>query len=138
MLLLSGINREDGQLVELGAVHERWPGTNTSALVLTSVHTNPGVLGMHLVDNLVSLSLRITKDKTTEHFISLLGFSGRDTLLGLDDFFVFGKQLLPNFLLSFCLIFGELKKRLHFPSNFNQSMKGLLYVCCHSFLIDDA
>ena len=92
---------------------------------------------MHLVDNLVLLSLRIAGNKTLEHFVSLLGFSNRDTLLGLEDFFVFGKHLLPNFLLSFSLVFRELKKGLHFPSNLNQSLKGLLYVRCHPFLIDD-
>ncbi len=32
-LLLGGINREDGQLVEHDAVHKRRPGTNANALV---------------------------------------------------------------------------------------------------------
>ncbi len=32
-LLLSGVNREDGQLMELDAVQKRWPGTNMRALV---------------------------------------------------------------------------------------------------------
>ena len=32
-LLLSGINREDGQLVELDEVKKRWPETNMRALV---------------------------------------------------------------------------------------------------------
>jgi hypothetical protein len=65
---------------------------------------------MHLVDNLVPLSLQIPDDKTMEHFVRLLGFSDCKNLLGLEDFFVFGKCLLPNFLLGFSLIFRELKK----------------------------
>ncbi len=69
---------------------------------------------MHLVDNLVPLSLRIANNKTMEHFVCLLGFSDRETLLGLGDFFIFRKGLLPNFLLSFSLVFKELKKGLIF------------------------
>jgi hypothetical protein len=65
---------------------------------------------MHLVDNLVPLSSRIADDEAMENFISLLGFSNRNTLLGLKELFVFRKRLLPNFLLSFSLDFRELKK----------------------------
>ncbi len=59
MLLLSGVHRKDGQLVELDAVQKKRPGTNANALVGTSIHANPGVLGVHFVDNLVPLGLRI-------------------------------------------------------------------------------
>jgi hypothetical protein len=47
---------------------------------------------MHFVDNLVPLSSQIADDETTEHFISLLGFSDHNTLLGLEDFLVLGQQ----------------------------------------------
>ncbi len=75
---------------------------------------------MHLVDNPVPLSLRIADNKTREHFISLLGFSDRNTLFGLEDSFVFGKRLLPNLLLSFCLVFRELEKRPLLDSDYRR------------------
>ncbi len=137
MLLCSSVHREDGQLVELDAVHERQPWTNTRAFVWTSVHTNPGVLGVHLVDNPVPLSSQITNDKTMEHFISLPGFSNRDTFLGFEDFFLFGKQLLPNFLHSFCLVFREIKKRIHFFLTSTEAWKAFP-VWFHLFLLNDA
>jgi hypothetical protein len=66
MLLLSGVHRKDGQLVELDAVQKRRPGTNANTLVGTSIHADPGVLGVHLVENLVPLGSRIAVNKTTE------------------------------------------------------------------------
>jgi hypothetical protein len=85
MLLLSGVHRKDGQLVELNAVRKGRPGMNANALVRTSIHTNPGVLGVHFVDNLVPLSSRIAGDKTTENLVCLLGFGDCDALLSLED-----------------------------------------------------
>jgi hypothetical protein len=95
---------------------------------------------MHLVDNLFPLSLRIADNKTTEHFINLLCFSDRVTLLGLEislylESVLFQISFSASVLFS---VFRELKKRLHFPSDFNQSLKGLLYVQCHSVLINNA
>ncbi len=55
---------------------------------------------MHFVDNPALLSLWIADDETTEHFISLLGFSNRNTPLGLDDFLVFGKHLFKTCFLA--------------------------------------
>jgi hypothetical protein len=75
---------------------------------------DPGVLGVHLVDNLVPLSLQIPDNKATELFIHLLSFSNRETLLDLEELFVFGKHLLLNFLPSFGLDFRELKIGLLF------------------------
>jgi hypothetical protein len=107
MLLLSGVHRKDGQLVELDAVQKRWPEMNTRALVRTFIHANPGVLGVHLMDNLVPLSLWIANDETAEHLVRLLDFSNHDLLLSLEDLFIFGKHLLQNFLCGFGLVFRE-------------------------------
>ena len=74
---------------------------------------------MHFVDNLVPLSSQIDNDETKEHFLSLLGFSNRDTLLGLEDFLVFKKLLLPILFLGFFLVIREFEEWLNFPSNFN-------------------
>jgi hypothetical protein len=73
---------------------------------------------MHLMDNLVPLSSRIANNETTEHLVHLLDFDNCETLLDLEDFFIFRKCLLLNFLCSFSLVFRELKIRLHFSSNF--------------------
>jgi hypothetical protein len=137
MLLLSSVNREDGELVELDAVLEGQPGMYTGAIVWLAIHADPWVLGMHFVNNLVPLSLHIADDETTEHFISLLGFSDHDTLLGLENFLVFEKFLLPILFLGFCLIIREFKEWLHFPSYFNQSLKSLPNVRFHPFFLND-
>ncbi len=137
-LLLSGVYKKDGQLVELDAVQERWPGTSTRALVGTSVNSNPGVLGVHFVDNLVPLGLRIANDKQTEHLECLLGLGNREDFLSLEDFFELRKRLLPKFLCGFSLVFGELKVRLHFPSNLKNSIPSFFDFRCQSFLLDDS
>jgi hypothetical protein len=137
-VLLSSINRNDNEPVELDAVLEGQPGTYARALVWIDVQANPRVLGMYFADNPVPLSLWIAEAKTTEHFVSLLGFSNHNTLLGLDDFLVLEKLLLPILFLGFCLIIRELKEWLHFPSNFNQSLKSLPNIPFHPFLLDDA
>jgi hypothetical protein len=82
-LLLSGIYRKDGQLVELNAVQEGRPGTSRRALVGTSINPDPGVLGVHFVNNLVPLGLQIADDKQMEHLECLLGFGDCKDLLAL-------------------------------------------------------
>jgi hypothetical protein len=84
----------------------------------------PGVLGMHFVDNLVPLNLRIADNKTMEHLVCLLGFGDRVTLLRLEDLFILGKYLLLDSLHGLGLIFRALKIGLHFPSNFDNSIPG--------------
>jgi hypothetical protein len=90
------------------------------------------------MDKLVPLSLQIADDKTMEHFVSLLGFSNHDTLLGFEDFLVFKKLLPPILFLGFCLVIREFEEWLHFPSNFNQRLKCLPNVHSHPFLLNDA
>ncbi len=55
----SGIDGEDGQLVELDAVQEGGPGTNSNSLVRDTVHTNPGIFGVHFLHNLVPSGLLV-------------------------------------------------------------------------------
>jgi hypothetical protein len=69
---------------------------------------------MHLVDNLVPLSSWITDNKAMEHFVCLWGFSNHETLLDLEDLFVFGKRLLLNSFSASVLYSGNSKKAL-FP-----------------------
>ncbi len=71
MLHLSGINREDGELVELNAVLKRQPGMHAKAFVRLAIHAGPGVLGVHLTHNLVPLHLRLADNKTTEQHVCL-------------------------------------------------------------------
>ena len=54
-LLLSSVSREDGEHVELNAIHEWDPGFHANPLVGFAVHANPGVLCVHLVYNPVPL-----------------------------------------------------------------------------------
>ncbi len=108
-----------------------------NALVGTSIHTNPGVLGVHFVDNLVPLGLWIADNKTTEHLVCLLGFRNCIALLSLEDLFILKKRLLPDFLCSFGLVFRELKIGLHFPSNFGNSIPGHFDFRRQSFFLDN-
>jgi hypothetical protein len=130
----SGVYMKDGQLVELDAVQEGWPETSTRALVGTSVNSDPRLLGVHFMDNLVPLGSRIADDEQTER---LLGFGDRKDLLSLEDFLVLGKRLLSKFLCGFSLVFGELKVGLHFPSNLKNSIPGLFDFRRQSLLLDD-
>jgi hypothetical protein len=97
---------------------------HVNALVGTFIHANPGVLGVHFMDSLVPLGLRITDDEITEHLVRLLSFGNGITLFSLEDLLVLGKHLLPDFLCGFCLVFRELKIGLHLPSNFENSIPG--------------
>jgi hypothetical protein len=49
MLLLSGVSREDGELVELDAALEGQSRSHAKAFVRLVIHANPGVLIVHLV-----------------------------------------------------------------------------------------
>jgi hypothetical protein len=93
--------------MELDAVQKGRPGTNANALVGTSIHANPGVLGVHFVVNHVPLGSRIANNEITKHLVCLLGFGNCESLLVLEDLLVLGKHLLPDFLCGFCLVFRE-------------------------------
>ncbi len=138
MLLFSGVHRKDGQLVELDAVQKRRPRTNANTLVGTSIHADPGVLGVYLVDNLVPLGLRIADDETMENLVRLLGFSDCENLLCLEDLLVHGKRLLLDLLRGFCLVFREDKIGLHFPSHLSNRIPSHLDLRHQSFLLNDA
>jgi hypothetical protein len=72
-LLLRGVSREDGELVELDAVLERQPRLHAKAFVRLAIHANPGVLGVHLVYDLVPLHSCLANNKTTEQLVCLQG-----------------------------------------------------------------
>ncbi len=97
---------------------------NANTFVGTSIHSNPGVLGVHLMDNLVPLGLQIADKKTTEHLVRFLGFGDHNLLRSLEDLVVFGKHLLLDFLRGFGLIIRELEIGLHFPLNFDNCIPG--------------
>jgi hypothetical protein len=89
MLLFSGVSREDAELVELDAVHEGNPGTLANALVCITIHADPRILRVHLVDDPVPLPLRLADDEATEQLISLLGHCNCNVFLGLEGFLEF-------------------------------------------------
>jgi hypothetical protein len=105
MLLLSGISRGDGELVELDAVLKRQPGMHTKDFVRIAIHTNPGVLGVHLVHNLVPLRLRLTDNKTTEQLVRLQGLRDCKFGRGLEVFLDLNELFLLLLLLVLHLVF---------------------------------
>jgi hypothetical protein len=137
MLLLSGVSREDGELVELYAVLKKQPGMYARAMVWLAVHANPRILGMQFMDNLVTLSLQLANDNATEQFVRRPSFSNRKTPLGREDLLVLEKLLLSLPFLGLCLVIRGFKKWLHFSSNFNQSLKCCPNVLFHPYLLDD-
>jgi hypothetical protein len=70
-LLLSCVDGEDGQLVKLDAVQEGKPGTETNSLVGDTVHSDPGILGVHFLHNLVPMGLLVPNNKQAEHLVGL-------------------------------------------------------------------
>jgi hypothetical protein len=82
-LLFSCVSREDGELVELDAVHERNPGLYMDSLVGFAIDANPGILCVHLIHDPVPLRLCLADNKATEQFVCLLGLIDREGLLDL-------------------------------------------------------
>jgi hypothetical protein len=66
-LLLSGISREDSELVELDAVLEGQPGTHAKVLVRLVIHANPRILGVHFKHVHVPLCLRLADNEATQN-----------------------------------------------------------------------
>ncbi len=60
MMLHNGIIREDGEHVELNAVHKGCPGMLPESLVGLSVDTNSRVMSVHLLGNLIPLGLHFS------------------------------------------------------------------------------
>ncbi len=108
-LLFSCISREDGELVELDAVHERNPGMHAKALVGLAIHANPRILCVHLIHNPVPVSLCLADNKATEQIISLLGLLVSDVFLGLEGFLEIAQFLLSHFFLGRGLLIWELE-----------------------------
>jgi hypothetical protein len=71
MLLFSCVSREDGELVELDAIHELNPGFHVKSLVRFAIHANPGVLCVHLVYYPVPLYSRLANDKAMKQLVCL-------------------------------------------------------------------
>ncbi len=111
-LLLSGVSKEDSELVELNAVLEGQPGMHAKALVLLAIHANPGVLGVHFNHVLVQLHFRLANNEATELLVRLLGLRDRKILLGLNNFLELKKLLLALLLLSLRLVVWDLKEWL--------------------------
>jgi hypothetical protein len=84
-LLFSCISREEGELVELDAVHERNPGLHTDSLVAGfAVDASPGILRVHFIHNPIPLRLHLADKEATEQFVSLLGLINCKEILGLE------------------------------------------------------
>ncbi len=118
-LLFSCVSREDGELVELDAIHEQNPGFDANALVGLAIHAKPGVLCVHFIHNSVSLRLRLADNKATEQLVSLLGQFDSNDFLGLEGLVEFVELLLSCFFCGHGLVFREIKERAHLLPNCN-------------------
>ncbi len=118
-LLFSGVSREDGELVELDAVHERNPGMHVNALVCLAAHADPQILCVHLVDNSVPLRLRLANNEATEQLVSLLGLCNSNVFLGLEGFLEFVELLILYLFLGRGLVVREFKERANLLPNCN-------------------
>ncbi len=127
-LLFSCVSREDGEFVELDAVHKRNPGLHLDSLVGFAVDANPGILHVHLIHDPVPLRSRLVDNEATEQFICLLGLINRKGFLGLEGLVQIGELLLPCFLLSWSLVFREVEERAHLLPDFHQCCEGFFYL----------
>ena len=59
-LLFSCVSRQDRELVELNAVHQRLPGPHTRTVVCLPVDSYPGVTVKHLLNDFVPLGSRFS------------------------------------------------------------------------------
>ena len=101
-LLLSRIDREDGQFMELDAVQEGGPGTDSNTLVKGAVDCNPGILGVHLLHDLVPMGELVAYDKKAKHLVRLSCHSGSRATFCLKD----SLELLNGSEMKFLGFFG--------------------------------
>jgi hypothetical protein len=130
-LLFSCISREDGELVELDAVHKRNPGLHSYSLVGFAIDTNPGILRVHLIHDTVPLHSRLANNEATEQFVCLLGLVNRKGFFGLEGLVQIG-ELLSSFL-DGVLSSGKLKKGLISFMTFTNAAKASFTSAAVSF-----
>jgi hypothetical protein len=118
-LLFSYISREDSELVELDAIHERNPGLQVNALVGLAIDANLRVLCVHFIHDPVPLHLRLAYIEATEQLVSLLGLFDHDGFLGLEGLVKLVELLLSCSFLGCGLIFRKVKERANFLPNCN-------------------
>ena len=124
MLLLGGISREEGELVELNAVLEGQPRLHAKTFVRLTIHANPRVLGVHLVYNLDPLHPCLANNKTTE-LIHLQGLRYHK-FAGVLEVFLDRRERFPMLiLLGLCFTFWGLEEWFQLLPHFNYNLKGL-------------
>ncbi len=119
MLLLSGVSRKDSELVELDAVLEGQPRLLTKAFVRLTIHTTPGVLGVHFVHNLVPLRSRLADDKTMEQLVRLQSLCYCKLPAALEVFLDHGECFPLLILLRLSVAFWGLKEQFQLLPHFN-------------------
>ncbi len=80
-------------------------------LVGFAIHTNPGVLCVHFIDDDVPLSSRLANDKAMEQFVRLLGHFNSEGFLGLEGLIELVELLLSCFFRSCSLVFREIEEK---------------------------
>ncbi len=109
-----------------------------NSLVGFAIHTNPGVLCVHLVYNPVPLRSRLADNQATEEFVSLLGLIDREGFLGLEGLVEVAELLFPCFLLGRSLVFRGIEKGAHLLPDFHQCCKGFLDMGSYSLLLNQS
>jgi hypothetical protein len=120
-LLLSGVSREDGELVELNEVLEGQPRLHAKAFVLLTVHTYPRVLALHFLHNRVPFHLRLADDITTEQLVCLEGLRYCSFWAALTSSLICGEHFPFLILLGLRLTFWSLEEQFQLLPNFNYS-----------------
>jgi hypothetical protein len=90
-----------------------------------AIHANPGVLGVHLVHNLVQFCSCLANNERTEQLIHLQGLCNRELASGL-EFILDLRELFPLLiLLSLHLAFRGLEEQFLLLPHFNNNLKGI-------------
>ncbi len=116
---------EDGELVDLIAVLKRQPETHSKTFVRLAIHADPGVLGVHLVCNLVPLYSCLANNKTMEQLVRLQSLCDSKLVCGLNLLLDLGELFPLLILLKFRLAFWGLEEQFQLLPHFNNNLRGL-------------
>jgi hypothetical protein len=109
---------------------------NAKAFVRLANHANPGVLGVHLVHNLVLLQLHLSGKKQwkLKHLQNLCDCK---LVCGLQLFFDLGELFCSLILLKLRLAFLGLEEQFYLLPNFNNNLKCLSDILGGPFLLKE-
>jgi hypothetical protein len=93
--------------------------------VRLAIHTKPGVLGVHLMHNLVPLCSPLANIETMEQLVCLQGLCDCELGHGLELLLDVGELYSFLILLKLCFTFLGLKEQFYLLPHFNNNLKDL-------------